>query len=186
VEAFAGRLLREVGSLAELARADPHDLIRCRGVGRAQAARIAGIFALSRRLARASPAGRCRFASARDVHALVGPELRGFPQERFLVLCLDARHGLLRLQPVSLGTARAALVHPRDVFAPAVRAGAVGVVVVHNHPSGDPRPSPEDLALTERLRQAGELLGIEVLDHVIVGEGNFVSLAEDPRRTQHG
>jgi len=184
VEALALRLLKEMGGLAGLARADVHHLVGLRGVGQAQAARIAGIFALARRLHRRRGRVLPRLTSAKDVYRLVAADLVGFPQERFLLLCLDGKNRLLRLHQVSLGTARTALVHPRDVFFPAIAARALAVVLVHNHPSGDPRPSREDLDLTDRLRRGGELLGIEVLDHVIIGDGAYVSLAEGPEKVQ--
>jgi DNA repair protein RadC len=96
----------------------------------------------------------------------------------FLVLLLDGRNRLLGELRISEGTLTAALVHPREVFAPAIRLAAAAIVLIHNHPSGDPTPSPEDVALTDRLRRAGELIGIKVLDHVVVGQGRFVSMAE--------
>ena len=102
-------------------------------------------------------------------------------REQFFVLLLDGRNRLIAELRISEGTLTAALVHPREVFAPAIRLAAAALVLVHNHPSGDPTPSAEDAALTERLRRAGELLGIRVLDHVVVGQGRFVSLAETQR-----
>ncbi|HHI69350.1 MAG TPA: JAB domain-containing protein [Planctomycetes bacterium] len=185
VESLAWRLLHEGGGLSGLSRADVHHLAGFRGVGKAQAARIAGIFALARRLHRQRGRNLARLTSARDVYRLVAGDLAGFPQERFLLLCLDGKNRVLRVHQVSQGTARTALVHPRDVFFPAIAARALAVVLVHNHPSGDPRPSREDLELTDRLRKGGELLGIEVLDHVIIGEGSYVSLAEGPEKVHN-
>jgi DNA repair protein RadC len=105
-------------------------------------------------------------------------DLRAADRERFVGLYLDARHRVLRRRLVSVGTLTASLVHPREVLGPALRARAAALVVVHNHPSGDPEPSPEDCALTERLRDAARLLGIELLDHVVVARSGFVSLRE--------
>jgi DNA repair protein RadC len=99
-------------------------------------------------------------------------------REQFFVLLLDGRNRLITELRIAEGTLTAALVHPREVFASAIRLTAAALVLVHNHPSGDPTPSAEDTALTERLRRAGELIGIRVLDHVVVGQGRFVSLAE--------
>jgi len=99
-------------------------------------------------------------------------------KEHVRALYLDSRNCLIRQETVSIGTLTASLVHPREVFAPAIDCSAYGVILVHNHPSGDPTPSTEDRALTRRLRQAGELLGIQFVDHVIVGRGQFVSLRE--------
>ena len=111
-----------------------------------------------------------------DVVAVVGPNLRREQREHFLVLLLNARHEVIGRETVSIGSLNASIVHPREVFKPAVLASAASVVLVHNHPSGDPEPSEEDVSITKRLAQAGELLGIGVLDHVIVASRGVVSL----------
>ena len=111
-----------------------------------------------------------------DVARLVGRKLRKEPREHFLVLLLNARHEVMGQETVSIGSLNASIVHPREVFRPAVLASAAAIVLVHNHPSGDPEPSEEDLAITKRLVEAGELLGISVLDHVIVAGRGVVSL----------
>ena len=111
-----------------------------------------------------------------DVVAVVGPKLRQEHREQFLVLLLNARHEVMAKETVSVGSLNASIVHPREVFRPAVLASAAAIVLVHNHPSGDPEPSEEDLTITKRLVEAGELLGIGVLDHVIVAGRGVVSL----------
>ena len=111
-----------------------------------------------------------------DVVAFVGSKLRKEQREHFLVLLLNARHEVMAKETVSVGSLNASIVHPREVFKPAVVASAATVVLVHNHPSGDPEPSEEDLAITKRLVQVGELLGVSVLDHVIVASRGVVSL----------
>ncbi len=111
-----------------------------------------------------------------DVAALVGSRLRREKREQFLVLLLNARHEVESIETVSVGSLNASIVHPREVFKPAIVSSAAAVVLVHNHPSGDPEPSEEDLTITKRLVAAGELLGIGVLDHVIVAERGVVSL----------
>jgi len=116
-----------------------------------------------------------------DVQRSLEPRLRGLCRESFHVLLLDGRHRLLASEEVSVGTLTASLVHPREVFRGAIRSAAAAILLVHNHPSGDPRPSAEDHAVTRRLQAAGELLGIRVVDHVIVAEGSFYSFREsDP------
>ena len=105
-------------------------------------------------------------------------DMRCADRERFVGIYLDARHRVLRRYTVSVGTLTASLVHPREVFAPALRVRAAALVVVHNHPSGDPEPSPEDCALTERLKDGARLLGVDLLDHVVVARGGFVSFRE--------
>lgn len=115
---------------------------------------------------------------ARAAAGLVPADARCARKEHFLVLCLNARRQLLRIETVSVGTLSASLVHPREVFAPAISNGAAAVVAVHNHPSGDPSPSAEDREATRRLQRAGELLGIPLADHVIVAESSFFSFRE--------
>ena len=110
-----------------------------------------------------------------DVVAFVGPKLRREQREHFLVLLLNARHEVMAKETVSIGSLNASIVHPREVFKPAITASAASVILVHNHPSGDPEPSEEDLTITKRLVEAGELLGVQVLDHVIVASRGVVS-----------
>jgi DNA repair protein RadC len=105
-----------------------------------------------------------------DVVSLMGPRLRGLPHEEFHVVALNTRHRLLGCHRVSQGILDASLVHPREVFAPALERRAAAVILVHNHPSGDPRPSPEDRRVTEQMVDAGRILGIRVLDHVVIGD----------------
>ena len=113
-----------------------------------------------------------------DAAKIIQTYLAGADREYFVLLLLDGKHRVNALNVVTIGSLTAALVHPREVFKPAILANAASVIVGHNHPSGDPEPSREDLALTERLVKAGELMGIRVLDHLIVGEDRFVSLAD--------
>lgn len=178
-EAMAQRLLRTFGGLAGLAAAPVREVAREAGVGPVRAAALAAAFGLGRRLTelRLRPGAPLRCGS--DVASVVRETVRGSRRESFFALLLDARHRVLALRVVSTGSLEAAPVHPREVFSPAVREGAKAVVVAHNHPSGDPTPSREDRAVTERLRMAGELLGIELLDHVVVGEASYFSFAEE-------
>lgn len=115
---------------------------------------------------------------AADIYTLLEPVVRGAQQEVFVVALLDTRHRIRSTRLVSLGTLDASLVHPRDVFRWAIRGSAAAIVVAHQHPSGDPEPSLEDVALTRRLAEAGRVVGIPLLDHVIIGDGRWVSLAE--------
>lgn len=110
-----------------------------------------------------------------DVLAVVGRQLRKEQREHFLVLLLNARHEVLRRETISIGSLNASIVHPREVFKPAVLESAASIILVHNHPSGDAEPSEEDLSITKRLVQAGELLGIQVLDHVVIAARGVVS-----------
>jgi DNA repair protein RadC len=148
-------------------------------VGPAAAARLSAAIELGRRAATQPLERGQRLRGPADIHGLFGARLRHLPQEEFHVLLLDARHRLLRASLVTRGTADTSLVHAREVFREAVKEGASAVILVHNHPSGDPRPSPEDRTVTRQLSQAGSVVGIPVLDHVIVGDGRYVSMAEE-------
>ena len=121
------------------------------------------------------------YRGAKDVFEYLHPHVAGKEKEMFFALLLDSKNRLLREEVVSVGTLTASLVHPREVFRPAIRESAASIIVAHNHPSGDPSPSAEDLDVTARLKSAGELMGIPVLDHVILGAGTYTSLAERGR-----
>lgn len=179
--AVADRLLgRADQSLRRLGALDPGALEEVPGVGRATAARIAAALELGRR-AGTEGDGEDDDPPIRgpaDVFRRVGPRLRDLRQEEFHALLLNTRHRVIREVPVTRGILDASLIHPREVFRAAVVEGAAGVILVHNHPSGDPTPSPEDRAVTRQLVEAGRALGIPVLDHVVVGGGRYVALGD--------
>ncbi|MGD2046069.1 MAG: DNA repair protein RadC [Gemmatimonadota bacterium] len=166
------------GSLPRLAGMDVALLERVPGVGRATASRLLAALELGRRAAASDGDLGGRIRGPGDVFARVGPRLRDLRQEEFHALMLNSRHRVVREVLVTRGTLDSSLIHPREVFRPAVAEGAAGVILVHNHPSGDPTPSAEDRAVTRQLAEAGRAVGIPVLDHVVVGRGSFVSLAD--------
>jgi len=149
-----------------------------RGVGRAKAARVLAAFELGARMASEGPATAPTFRSPEDTARYLLPRYGARPVETFGTLALDVRHRLKREAVISVGCLTSSLVHPREVFQEAVTARAAALILFHNHPSGDPEPSEQDLSLTRRLTAAGTLMGIEVLDHVILGAARFVSLKE--------
>jgi DNA repair protein RadC len=150
-------------------------LRRMRGVGPVRAAALTAAAELGRR---GRPDPRPVVDSARAAAGLVPEAVRCARKEHFLILCLNARRQLVHRETVSVGTLSASLVHPREVFSPAIAHSAAAVVAVHNHPSGDPTPSAEDRDVTRRLQRAGELLGIPLADHVVVSESGFFSFRE--------
>jgi len=176
----ASELLDRCGGLAGLAGASGHELAAVAGVGPAKSASLRASLELGRRLAARRLAPGDRIRGPADVFRHFHPRLRDAPHERFLAILLDGRHRVLRHEVVSQGTLTASLVHPREVFRPALREAAAALILVHNHPSGDPTPSPEDREVTARLVRAGELLGVRVLDHVIVAERGYTSLGPEP------
>jgi DNA repair protein RadC len=175
----AARLLARCRGLAGLARTGARELAEIRGIGPAKSASLLAAIELSRRLATRRLTAGSAIRGPDDVYRHFHPVLRDAVHERFVVVLLDGRHRVLRHEVVSQGTLTASLVHPREVFRPALREGAAALVLVHNHPSGDPTPSREDREVTERLARAGELLGVRILDHVIVAERGYCSLRED-------
>ncbi len=172
--------LVEALPLSELAWAPPDALAACPGIGPARAAALAAAFELGRRGAWAPPRRGERCLDPARVHELMRPAAHA-ERECFHVVLLDVRGRLLRSMQVAEGSLNQCPVSPRDALRPAVREGAHGIVFVHNHPSGDPAPSPEDLDLTERLRAASELVGVLARDHVIVASGGYYSFVEAGR-----
>src|SRR5215470_13836550 len=175
----ARALPARAGGLDRLESAPACELAAVRGVGAAKAASLIAAFELGRRCAGSALPEGTPLRSPEDVFRHFGTRLRRVAQEHFVVVFLDGRHRILGEETVSQGTLTASLVHPREVFRPALRASAAALILVHNHPSGDPEPSPEDRSVTERLSRAGELLGIPVLDHVVVAERGFKSLRNE-------
>ncbi|HXU24368.1 MAG TPA: DNA repair protein RadC [Tepidiformaceae bacterium] len=173
---MARRLLDSLGGIAALARADLKALQNIRGLGPAKASEIAAAVELGRRVQQSSPEARPLLNSPEAVFALLGPRLIGKTKEHLFAIPLDTRGRLIgSTTPVLKGTVNAVSVRPAEIFREAVTVDAASIVLAHNHPSGDPRPSLQDVAVTKLLIAAGELLDILVLDHVVIGENRFVS-----------
>ncbi len=149
-----------------------------KGIGAAKLAQLKAAFELGRRLLREDSGVHNHFSSSHAVYAHCAPRFKHLKKELFVALFLDAKNKLIREHTVSEGTLTNSIIHPREAFKQAIRESAASVIFVHNHPSGDPTPSQEDLATTRRLRDAGELVGIAVLDHIVIGDGAYVSLKE--------
>ena len=176
--AIANRLLTTAGGTHGLTRLTADHLTQVPGVGRVLATRVLAAVELGRRTLLMSPRARPRFLTPRDTARFLLPQFGAHPVERFGVIMLDARHRLVRTQLISVGSIDASLAHPRDVFREATIAGAAALVLFHNHPSGDPTPSRDDLDLTRRLVAAGDVLGIDVVDHVILADTHYCSMKE--------
>lgn len=173
---IAARLIHRFGSLAGLARASVDEVKAVRGLGEAKAAAVLAALELGRRIVEPVPARRA-VRSAADAADVCAP-MRRLDREHFRVILLNTRHEILDLVDVSVGGLSSAPVHPREVFKEAIRRSAAAVILVHNHPSGHPDPSRDDILITEHMRAAGRLVGIDVLDHIIIGERTFISLRE--------
>ncbi|MFH1842859.1 MAG: DNA repair protein RadC [bacterium] len=176
--AVARRLLDGYGSAKALLGVQPQVLCRRHGLELDESARLAVACELGFRCLTATPRLGTQVRQPSDLAPMLQHEFRGCDREHFLAVYLDTRHRIISLETVSIGSLNASLVHPREVFKPAVALGVAAVIAAHNHPSGDARPSGDDLELTARLASCGRLLGIELLDHVIVGNGEIVSLRE--------
>jgi DNA repair protein RadC len=175
---IAADLLARHGGLVELSRAEPLELVQVPGIGNARAAQLVAAFELGRRSLADSPAGRWSVRAPRDVAQRLIPQMAGLEREELRVLQLNTKNVVLRQTTVYVGNVSAALVRVAELFRDAVRSHAAGVIVVHNHPSGDPEPSPDDLHLTAEAIAAGRLLDIPLLDHVVVARDGYVSLRD--------
>lgn len=172
-------LLARFGDLRALGQAGRGELAEVRGLGPAKVAQVLAVVELCKRYGERQLKPGAVFRTPSDIYLHFRERLASQPREYFYAVLLDNRHRKIRDVRVSQGSLTATFVCPRDVFEPVVREAAAAVVFVHNHPSGDPTPSAEDIAITRRLRQVGEIMGVRVLDHIVIGHGRYVSFVED-------
>ena len=178
--ALAEELLGKLdGGLRGLAGASPRELMEMKGIGKVRACSLAAAAELGRRLSRPDMTKGYVIGGADDAASLLMEDLRFERKEHFKCILLDTKGRVISVEDISTGDLSTTPVHPREVFSPAVRKSAASVICIHNHPSGDPTPSGEDIATTERLCRAGSLLGIKVLDHVVIGDGRYSSLMSE-------
>lgn len=175
---LAEHLLKEFRGLGGIARAHLEDLKRVKGVGEVKAIEIAATVELGRRIMVLEETPRPKITSPRDVANLLMPELRYEAREHFKSVLLDTKNQVIKICSVSTGTLDCSLAHPREVFREAIIHNAAAIIAVHNHPSGDPTPSVEDRKVTERLLEAGKIVGIELLDHIVIGAQQYISFKE--------
>lgn len=175
---MAHRLLTNKGGLRFLGEAQLRELMSIKGVGLAKASQIKAAVELGRRIVALKGDSRTVVKSPGDVAALVMDEMRFLDREHFQILCLNTKNHVTARETVSIGGLDSSLVHPREVFKNPIKWSAAAIILIHNHPSGDPSPSKEDVAVTTRLVEAGRILGIGVLDHIIIGDDRYCSLKE--------
>lgn len=176
---IAQRLLVVHDGLPGLVRTDYDDLRRTRGLGEAKASKLKAVLELARRLSASQPQDRPQIKSPEDIYLLLGSEMAVLPQEQLRVVLLDTKNRVDRSVVVYQGSVNSAQVRIAELFRDAVRTNSPAIVMVHNHPSGDPEPSRADAQITREATRAGEMLGIEVIDHVVIGDGRFVSLRRE-------
>ena len=184
--AVADQMIATAGGLHRVRQMSPAELTRIPGVGLAIAGRVQAAIEIGRRMLAASVERSHRFAAASDCGVFLLPQFGSHPVERFGVMLLDSRQRLIRVEIVGVGSTDAVVVHPREVFRAAILERASSIVAFHNHPTGDVTPSRDDLILTRRLIQAGELVGIDVADHLILGETRYCSVREAMFLEWHG
>jgi DNA repair protein RadC len=173
----AQKLLSQFGNLKNLASASIEELRQIKGIGPAKAAQIRAAFELSKRLEDLPvEAAKITVKSPEDVIKTARTLLKGKKKEHFLILCLDTRNHLIKTNVVSIGSLDCSIVHPREVFKEAISSSAASVIFIHNHPSGDPTPSDDDIKMTKRLIEAGEIIGIDVLDHIVICDSEHLSM----------
>lgn len=176
---LARRLLTKYGDFRNLSTKTIGELCKVHGIGPAKAAQIKAAMAIARRFSTVSLKPGNQFKSSQDIFAHFHEQLRDKKQETFLVVLLDNKNRIIKDIPVSTGSLSQSIVHPREVFKPAIKESAASVVFVHNHPSGDPAPSNEDIELTQRLKEVSQVVGIKILDHVIIGNGCYTSFKDE-------
>ncbi len=175
---LAGEILAKAGGLKGIADKSVKELSEIKGVGIAKAAKIKALVELSKRFGSIVPGERAVIRSPRDVSEALMQEMRDLDKEYFKAILLNTRNQIIKFVTISIGTLNSSMVHPRELFKAAIKENSASIILVHNHPSGDPEPSKADIDITKRLVRAGLLLGIEVLDHVIVAGNRYLSFRE--------
>ena len=176
----AQRLLSQFGNLKGIAGASLEELSQVKGIGVAKASQLKAAFELASRFeGYANTVGKPPVKTPDEVANLVVSQLKGKKKEHFLALLLDTRNQLIKISEISIGSLDTSIVHPREVFKEAMSASAASVILAHNHPSGNPEASEDDIKLTKRLAEAGEILGVDVLDRIIIGGKNYLSLKRE-------
>ena len=175
---MSGKLLAKVGGLSGLPEASITDMCDLHGVSEAKACQVLAAVELGRRAASVNPQNRPVIGSPEDVNNIVGPEMSQLPQEQLRALLLNTKNRVVAMRTIYQGTVNSASIRVAEILRPAIRENCPALIIVHNHPSGDPTPSPEDVLVTRRLSQSAEMMDIELLDHIIIGEQSFVSMKQ--------
>jgi len=175
---LSSRIIKKNGGLNGLLNSGLDDFMSLHGIGKAKAAQLAALIELSKRFKSYKDGDEYKISSPKDAVELVMEEMRSLKQEYLKVIMLNTKNVVIFIRDVSIGSLNSSIVHPREVFCDAIKKSSASIVICHNHPSGDPTPSNEDINITYRLKECGKLLGIDLLDHLIIGNGKYISLKE--------
>lgn len=175
---LANRVLSTFERLHHLKHATIEEMVAIKGIGEVKAIQILAAIELGRRLSQKQNDDKYTVRSPQDAASYLMPDMTSLSQEHFVVLFLDVKNQIIHKKTIFIGGLNASIVHPREIFREAVKRSAASIICAHNHPSGVPTPSPEDIEVTKRIQEAGFIIGIELLDHVIIGDHQFISLKE--------
>lgn len=175
---LSSRLIKECGGLNGLSNYSFEEFRKIKGIGTAKASQLVALLEICKRLKSYRSGDEYRISQPEEAAKLIMEEMRYLKQEHLKVIMLNTKNAVLFIKDVSIGSLNSSIVHPREVFCDALKKSSASIIVCHNHPSGDPTPSSEDLNITKRLKECGKILGIELLDHIIIGNGSYISLKE--------
>ncbi|OEK70301.1 hypothetical protein AST00_00740 [Staphylococcus equorum] len=176
---IANELLKTVDNLKELKRLSISDLNKIKGVGLYKALILKAAFELGERMHSGSVDDKIQISNPKDVADFMMGKMEHLTQEKFIALFLNSKNVIIKQKTIFIGTLNSSIVHPREIFSEAVKCASNAIIVLHNHPSGDVTPSTEDIKTTERLKECGQVLGIDLLDHIIIGDHTYLSMVEE-------
>lgn len=175
---LSNEIVRSVDSICDLANITAEELCSVKGIGASKSARILAAVQLGKRVYSTDMKSKIKISSPEDVYGLYASEMSLLKREEFRTILLDTKNSVISTEVISIGSLNSSIVHPREVFNSAIKKNSASMILVHNHPSGNPLPSKEDIVITIRLVEAGEIIGIKVVDHIIIGQGSYYSLKE--------
>ena len=172
-------IIKSIDSIMDLSNVTLEELCHVKGIGQSKAAKIIAAVNLGRRIYKSDLKTKLKITSPEDIYNAFSSDMCHLKREEFRVILLDTKNSVISTELISIGSLNSSIVHPREVFNKAIKKNSASVILIHNHPSGNPTPSREDLVITRRLMDAGDIIGIKVLDHIIIGQGKFHSLKEN-------
>lgn len=178
IMSLSSRIIHNNGGLNGIMESTLEDLININGIGKAKAAKLLAVVELSKRFRSFRDGDSYKICNSKDAAMLVMKEMKLLKQENLMVIMLNTKNVVISVKRVFIGSLNSSIVHPREVFNDAIKKSSASIIICHNHPSGDPSPSNEDIKVTYRLKECGELLGIQLIDHLIIGNGKYISLKE--------